>query len=454
MAYYDNEKFIEENPNSSLLNNEEINENNKDTIDIENDENKSDISDISDNDFEHNSIGEVSNHSITIDETEALIVNEKVNNNNVSNKPKVRQSSIELLRIIAILLIICHHFSIHSNFNFDEDEEKNKQNFLNHLWIQFLSLGGKISVNIYVLISGYFLSNSSKVEISKFLKLEFQLIFYAMLDYATGIFVNYTTFNFREFIHYFFPVTYDNWWFATNYVVLYLLFPFINGSIHELDRKTYRNCLIVMTMIWCVLPSIFLVSGYGYNFLIWFIYIYIFAGYIRKYKIGENTSSIIWIISGILCYFFITIFAIACDYIGMFYEPLKENIGSLFDMNRIPIFIASILIFIGFTRMNFSSRFINLISSATFGVYLIHDAFYPRYVIWTEIVNATQYTYSNKLIPYSIISILSVFVICVIIEIIRIFTIEKLYMKLIKYLSKKLENLIERFDDSNFAEKF
>ena len=63
-----------------------------------------------------------------------------------------RSSNIELLRIIAMIMIIAHHVSVHSGFVYPGEIIS-----FNRLWIQFIQLGGKIGVNIFVLISGYFL---------------------------------------------------------------------------------------------------------------------------------------------------------------------------------------------------------------------------------------------------------------------------------------------------------
>lgn len=92
---------------------------------------------------------------------------------------KKRQSNIELLRIISMILILAHHFSVHGGFNIL------KTSFtINRLWIQFLQFGGKIGVNIFVIISGYFLITSKGIKISKVLKLWLQLFFYSVSIYT------------------------------------------------------------------------------------------------------------------------------------------------------------------------------------------------------------------------------------------------------------------------------
>ena len=80
-------------------------------------------------------------------------------------KPKIRESNIELLRILAMIMIIAHHFACHSNFDFPLTEVT-----FNRVWIQFMHLGGKIGVDVFVLISGYFLINQKEIKVNKVLK--------------------------------------------------------------------------------------------------------------------------------------------------------------------------------------------------------------------------------------------------------------------------------------------
>ena len=77
---------------------------------------------------------------------------------------KERNSNLELLRIISMLLIIMHHYSIHGF----------SPNILyyssNKYILDFLSLEGKLGVNCFILISGYFMINQ-KFTIKKLLSI-------------------------------------------------------------------------------------------------------------------------------------------------------------------------------------------------------------------------------------------------------------------------------------------
>jgi len=63
---------------------------------------------------------------------------------------KERKSNIELLRIVCIMIIIIHHCTIYSNFNFKVGVYPFK------VIVQSLGIGGKIGSNCFILITGYF----------------------------------------------------------------------------------------------------------------------------------------------------------------------------------------------------------------------------------------------------------------------------------------------------------
>lgn len=75
-----------------------------------------------------------------------------MSNKNVIDRIQNRNSSIELLRIISMILIVFHHFAFHGGFKWQTNSVT-----ISHFWYNFIYGGGKIGVNIFVLISGYFL---------------------------------------------------------------------------------------------------------------------------------------------------------------------------------------------------------------------------------------------------------------------------------------------------------
>lgn len=77
-----------------------------------------------------------------------------------------RNSNIELLRIICALMIVAHHYSLHgmgAAWNYDYVP-------LAKMYVEFLGMFGKLAVNVFFIISGYFLVNS-KFRISRIIRI-------------------------------------------------------------------------------------------------------------------------------------------------------------------------------------------------------------------------------------------------------------------------------------------
>ena len=62
---------------------------------------------------------------------------------------KSRECNFELLRIISMLMIIMHHYVIHNNLI-------NIGIFQNKVIAIFFAIGGKVGVNLFIMISGYY----------------------------------------------------------------------------------------------------------------------------------------------------------------------------------------------------------------------------------------------------------------------------------------------------------
>lgn len=361
---------------------------------------------------------------------------------------KTRQSNFELLRIIAMIMIVFFHFAMHSGFNFDTNSIT-----ITRLWIQFILMGGKIGVNVFVLISGYFLVSSSKFKISKVLKLWGQVFFYSVLIYGIFIAFGLETFNVKELIKNILPITFEQWWFASSYFVLYLLSPFINVFLTQLDRKTYKKMLMVMTICWCIIPT-FTTTDFQSNDLIWFFYLYSLAGYIKLYEKNFTSKNKIYFsftFAFILLNFLIVILF---DLIGFKIGFFGKNATYFYNMKRLPTLLISIFLFLGFknTKMKYHKT-INLISSATFGVYLIHDNNLIRPFLWNNIFDGVALANTIALIPYSIVVVIIIYLVCTIIELLRIHMLEIHFMKIVEKIVSKINNVINKIMNLNFVKK-
>lgn len=332
---------------------------------------------------------------------------------------KERNSSFELLRIISMLLIVMHHYSVHGSFDFMSRIS------LRLYFIQCLSLGGKPGVNLFVLISGYFLCQS-KFKWQRLVKLELEVLFYsAVIGVLFCIFLPE-----REPIQNlradFMPLLSERYWFYSTYFVLVLISPFINKMLPNLEKKEFRKLLALLFVLWVVIPFIPKVRALQMSNLGWFVFLYLCAAYIRNYGTDFAREAKTYILAGISCYILMMLFTAGFDLLALTDSSFQPKFACFLSMNNILVLLTSILLLIGFSKWHIGhKKAINTIASATFGIYLIHDNELLRPFLWVDVFRNASYFGSHKLFLHGLAAIAIVFSACALIDILRIALLEK-----------------------------
>lgn len=342
-----------------------------------------------------------------------------------------RDSSFELLRIVGMFMIIAHHFTTHGGFKFAEDYVT-----ANELFLQFIRIGGKAGVAVFILISGYFMVTQTSTKLIRLFKLWLQLVTYSVGVYIISCVIGLSDFSFKVLIGSFLPITYNKWWFASVYFVIFLFAPYINFVLCRITKKQYLCLIMIMVVIWWLVPTITR-KDFQSNNLVLCVCIYCIAGYIRLHLSDVKINCIIAFLTGTGLYFTVFILNASVRFLSIKFEFFKGYINHLSDLESIFVLAASVFIFLSFSRLKIKpNTFINAVSSSAFGIYLIHDHQIVRKALWGRLFDNAEYLNSVYLIPYACFAILSVFVIFSIVELIRINAVEKLYMRLVFKLIK------------------
>lgn len=67
-----------------------------------------------------------------------------------ASQAKVRNSNLEILRIIAIIMIIMHHYAIYRGFIWENSIA------VNRIIVNIFQMFGKLGVCLFIIISGFF----------------------------------------------------------------------------------------------------------------------------------------------------------------------------------------------------------------------------------------------------------------------------------------------------------
>ncbi|MGF2142520.1 acyltransferase family protein [Vagococcus fluvialis] len=325
-------------------------------------------------------------------------------------KHKLKKNiNIELIRIISMIMIVFHHFSIHSKWILPEDLGYRKYSIL------MVGSFGKIGVLLFILITGYFYANQSNHK-SKLIKLNNQVTFYSLTIFFVASF--FMPFSFKTLISALFPIIFEQYWFVTGYLILLLFAPILQPFLINTERR--KKLTFISIIIICMYtPTIFGIIFQMNNVIkpqiyLVFLLVALCGDLIKEYRVElkMNYSKLVFIVFGftlilILSKPFIINYLDSHSYIYPYYliTGTESFVGLLF----------SITFFIIILHINVPSKFRKIIlffSSVTFDVYLIHDNKILRPFIWTMLFDNNEFYWSNILPLVILFEPLIVFVIC------------------------------------------
>lgn len=366
-------------------------------------------------------------------------------------KEGLRQSNFELMRIISMLMIIFWHILYHANII-------DNANASLSIILMFVRSFIYIHVNIFILTSGYFMSNT-KFKMSKLLQLNNTIWFYRALIPLILILLGFISMDSISLIRLLIPFHTEGYWFMKAYLYLYMLSPFLNIIINNISKKDYKKMLIIFFVIFSIMPFFTNQTIYDTNDgfgLLQFIILYFIGAYFRKFKIEEsyyfknfslNAKRLILFglyssLAVILGFIYI---ATSFNSYGKVVDVVFNIISSsIMAYNNPFIMIESVLFFLFFSLLNIKSKFINIVSSTTLGVYLIHDNKFLRTILF-EGLGFTQDIYSVSILLKVFACTFLIFIGCSLIEFIRQKIFKFIYNRKI---SQKFRKSYRSFIDS------
>lgn len=332
------------------------------------------------------------------------------------DKKMPRNSAVELLRILAMGMIVLSHICCHSGFDSTYSALS-----VNRLFVQVGYLGN-LGVMLFLMISGYFRSSFSTRALSRLLG---QVWFYSLGLFLLCRFVFGYPYTADMLLKVFLPTVYDEYWFFTAYIMLLLLSPFLNVLLDNLTRQQFKTMLALMILLWSVLPT--LTEQYLYAAeLPQFLLYYCLGAYFRMYpdnafrKKGLRWTAAVGSLV-VLCGL-----TVALGYCERFTPEAFGGSIRFYDRNSLLILLAAVGLFsLSVYTKPFSNAVINAVGGCTFGVYLIHDNPAVRELLWKKWLYWGDYFTSGSFILRLVVSVVLVYIVCTCIEWIRQKTVAK-----------------------------
>ena len=317
---------------------------------------------------------------------------------------KQRRSNLELLRIVAMLMIIAFHIYRHcvSGQLTDPDSMERMGNGLfsvplfykKLLLLTVFSSFGRAGNVVFMTLTGYFMVAKGReirlIPIAK--KLLLEQGYAAVLLLITSLLVfrrNPDSCTTLTEINLFNSMS---WYVGYYFLVMLLARLFLNRYLEKLERKQYRLflfALLCMTQFKWIIKLLNGVTG-DLVILITGVFLYSLGGYIRRYQpfARVRTWAIFGVIVGIYMLLFLSTYAGVQDRIQDYYreastDPFIQYIPNVGD-NSIVAILLGLSLFELFRRIKMPCcRGINYLGGATFMIYLFHDnSFF--YSLWDK----------------------------------------------------------------------
>lgn len=324
-----------------------------------------------------------------------------------------RLANLELLRCIAMMMVVVLHFLGKGKLLPELDEQSMGATGYGAWLLESFCI---VAVNVYMFISGYFLSTSS-FKPSRLLRLWLQIWFYSvcfgLIGAFTGILTE-TAFDTHYLLTLIFPVSMGHYWFLTAYVFLYLLLPFVGRGVKQMSRQQMQVSIGLLFLTFCLLKSILPMrlemDGLGYDCL-WYLCVFLAAAYMRRFGVAflerKGRGILLYIVCCLLI--FGGTMGLRAVYLktGSFGLMLKMFL----EYNHILPFLAAAGLFAAFAGLKVRGVFADLvtrISPYTLGVYLLHENIGFRYS-WQSWFGASRSLSVPELLLRTLAAVIGVF---------------------------------------------
>lgn len=356
---------------------------------------------------------------------------------------KVRNSNLELYRIIVMFLIVAHHFVVNSSLaitlGLDPLSPKSLFFYLFGAW-------GKTGINCFVLITGYFMCTSN-ITLKKFLKLIFQIEFYNFIISLCFMLAKYDDFTLTNFLFNLLPVQSVGDAFVSCFLLFWLTIPFLNILIKGIDKQMHFRLIILALFIYTGM-SFVPKAGPTMNYVSWFIVLYFISSFIRLYpeSIYKHDKAGFW---GVVTIVFILISMCGIVLVLWIMQRFSRAMDPyLFvqDSNHIFAVLIGVSSFLCFKNLKIkNNKLINMVAASTFGIFLIHSNSYAmRDLLWNDLFS-NEIIYASPLFwLFAFLKVTVVFVVASAIDILRQRLLEKNFFRLIDDKIPLWENAILR----------
>ena len=305
----------------------------------------------------------------------------------------------------------------------------------NRIIAALLGSGVRIGVNVFLVLGVWFMVDA-RFKVERIVRLYLAVLFYSV-PITLCMLVMGEAGGPRNVLQGLFPFFGRSVWFASAYISLIALSPFLN-HFFTLPARVQRVFLAVLLLFFCLVPTIPCSTPLDYlaDFT-WFCVVYLVIGIVKKERLLERLSGAKrFLLVGCAVYL-----ALACMRLVPATQPIADY--WIVNIKSLPNFLCAFLLFLGFLRLDFGAvKWINLAARSVFAVYVVHQT--PAFIHyeWNVLFRADSLAASPPVVFAGGVAgiSLAVFLAVSAVDFIRLRLLEPHYMAspLVKWICSKI----------------
>ena len=327
---------------------------------------------------------------------------------------------MDALKVFSIFLIILHHFALRTHWMSMTTLNPNGLPMglsARTIIIDSLLAGGKLGVDLFIMITGYFMIRSTaKLKSIVTVWVEATIISLLVFAVVNGFHISGQTFSPTLFLKALFPAVFAQYWFITAYTLLFFAIPWLNQWFLGLTDQYRRQALGWSFAILACYTTVYYRSGMTFSYVTWFFFLYLSGAYLRlnREQILSIATRNIWrwlsvvLVLGVLLNVVLTfIFAHPQSPIARVLTNFNWDQTMFYTRDASPwAFAAAVPIFMLFMRGHLQARrWLQYAARCAFAAYLLHDsAFLGQDFLWTNVVGARHLTANWAIVGTGLVS--------------------------------------------------
>lgn len=351
---------------------------------------------------------------------------------------KERESNLELLRVICMIMLIGHHCVVHGT-----GIPATNPLAINKAVALAMIPMGKICFLAFLALSTWFMVTQSFKAV-RFLKIWLQVFFYSVVFTIIFVVMSGEILGSSQLLSVFFPIIGNSHGFASAYLALYLLLPFLSKIIKNMTQNQAKWAIVLLIYFQLVSQYFGSLVGYAQYFpseITLFVLCFLISFYLKRWS--PKCLNNIYFTGGV---FLLCWMGLVGLYVIQYKMPNITIVNYVLDINKnefgIINIIAGYMFFFTFKNLKIrNSKFVNWVAKSMFGVLLIHDHNFFRPIVWANIVKVQNWANSTYFIVNFVCNMVFIFVVCVIIDKLRMCIFEKPLLN-----STRVKKLCNKFD--------